>query len=184
MQTLSWARWVAFVDWLSSGGVSGVLPETLRRTVGPVWLWLPLARRAAEAIGPWLLALLAERQRTGRNVLTPEAEWEGAGLLAADAEMRPLSRREAGRALAWVGWLVEAELARVVRLVEAPERRLRRVGWLAEEVRAWALVVSLARLGQVYAVLERRQGREAAECAWAGGAERVWRQTTEEPPAA
>lgn len=55
---------------------------------------------------------------------------------------------------------------------------LYRPGWLASEVRYWALVVSLARHGQLYALLERRQGRESAGQIWAEAAARVWQQAT------
>ena len=175
MRTSSRACWASFVAWLGSG-VSGISRETLRLTLGPVDGLLPLARRAAEALGPWLLALLAERQRAGRDSLPPAEEWQAADVLEADAQTRPLTRREARRMASWLAWLLEAELARLVRLAEAPTRLLYRRDWLASEVRYWALVVSLARLGQLYAALEHRQGSEAAERAWADAAARIWEQ--------
>lgn len=174
MWTSSRACWQSFVDWLSSG-VSGIRPDELRLTLGPVYALLPLARQAAEALGPWLLSLLAECQRAGRVSIPLEDEWQAAKLLAEDAGTRLLSQREARRPASWLIWLLEAELAR---LVEAPTRLLYRPDWLASEVRYWALVVSLARLGQLYALLERRQGHEAAGQIWAGAAERVWQQAT------
>ncbi len=106
MRTSSRECWVSFVDWLGSG-VSGILPETLRLTLGPVGALLPLARRAAEALGPWLLALLMERQRSGHARLSAEEEWHAVDVLAQDAQIHPLTRREVWRTANWLGWLLE-----------------------------------------------------------------------------
>ena len=62
-------RWRVYQVWLGSG-VSGILPDELRLTLGPVWALLPLARQVADALGPWLGALLAARQRQGMAALT------------------------------------------------------------------------------------------------------------------
>jgi hypothetical protein len=183
MWTVSRACWQSFVDWLGFG-VSGVLPDTLRRTVGPVGLLLPLARQAAAALGPWLLSLLAERQRAGRASLAPANERQAEQSLAEDAETRPLTWGEARCTSNWLAWLLEAELARLARLIEAPTRLFYRPDWPAPDVRYWALVVCLARLAQLYAVLERRQGRQTAGRLWAEAAERVWQQIAGEPEAA
>ncbi|HEU5369424.1 MAG TPA: hypothetical protein VFU69_13205 [Ktedonobacterales bacterium] len=183
MRTSSRACWLSFVDWLGCG-VSGVSPQTLRLTLGPVRGLLPLARQAALALGPWLLALLAEHQRAGRAAHSPEEESRAAEVLKQDTFVRPLMRREVGRAASWLAWLLEAELARLIRLAEAPSPLLARPGWLASEVRYWALVASLARVGQLYAELERRQGAEAAGRAWADAAARAWQQIGGGPQAA
>jgi hypothetical protein len=50
-------RWTLFGDWLEAGA-PGILPETLRLTLGPVWQQVPLARQMAWMLGPWMLALL------------------------------------------------------------------------------------------------------------------------------
>jgi hypothetical protein len=180
MRTSSRACWLSFVDWLGCG-VSGVSPQTLRLMLGPVVALLPLARQAAEALGPWLLA---ERQRAGWMKRSPEDERRAADVLEKDANIRPLRRREVGRTASWLVWLLEAELARLARLAEAPSSLLSRPGWLASEVRYWALVVSLARIGQLYAELDRRQEAEAAGRAWADAAARAWQQAAGGPEAA
>ncbi len=66
-------------------------------------------------------------------------------------------------------------------LVGLPEGRepLRRQEWLAWEVRYWALAVSLARIGQLYAKLEQRQGREAATETLHAALRRTWSQALE-----
>ncbi len=43
--------WLSFLTWLGSG-LSGVLPTTLRLTLGPVRQFLPLARHVAHAMSP------------------------------------------------------------------------------------------------------------------------------------
>ena len=72
--------------------------------------------------------------------------------------------------------MLEAELRRLVRLAEAPENALWRQGWLAWEVRYWALAVCLARIGQLYASLEHRQEPEQAQRLFKGALARVWHQ--------
>lgn len=170
--------WLSFVDWLH-GGAPGTLPATLRLTLGPVWLLTPLARQAAEALGPWLLALLEARQRVG---LAPNAEPE---VIAQDLQARPLTLAQAQReAASWAQWKLEAELSRLVRLVEAPTSLIYRSGWLPWEVRYWALVITLARIGQRYAVLTRQPEGDPTQRLLAS-AEAVWqRAMTADPLAA
>lgn len=165
-------RWRVFVVWLGVG-VSGILPNELRQMLGPVRAMLPLARRVAEALGPWLAALLAERQRQG---LTGEERRWLTGALEQETRARPLERGADRRSAGWLKWMLEAELRRLVRLAEAPEQAMRRRGWLAWEVRYWALAVSLARIGQLYAALERKREPEQAERLFKGALALVWHQ--------
>jgi hypothetical protein len=179
MRGMAKVRWQFFLDWLGAG-VSGTLPQTLTMTFGePVWLLLPLARQAAEAVGPWLIALLAERERAGLAPLTPAPNPHLATLLAADAASRPLTLGDARQAPGWLIWQLAADLARLARLVEAPSEWLDRPGWVAWEVRYWALVIALARLARGYAALARQQGTEEARQRWEAAAAQVWQQTTE-----
>ncbi len=152
--------WLSFLDWLSSG-VWGVLPFTLHATLGPVGLVLPLARHVAQALGPWLLTRLAER-------LTPPPPTAGidpalARRLAADLDARPLRVVEVRPDLSWLGRKLEVELGRLTRLIEAPSEGFCRPDWLAWEVRFWALVISLTRIGQLYFALERLHSPQVAE---------------------
>jgi hypothetical protein len=72
---------------------------------------------------------------------------------------------------------LEAELLRLVRLLEAPTSRFYRPDWPQWEVRYWALVITLARIGQHYQALARQPGKRPEErlrlCA-----ETVWQQAT------
>ncbi|HEY7355036.1 MAG TPA: hypothetical protein VH590_01175 [Ktedonobacterales bacterium] len=167
-------RWRVYVVWLSSG-VSGILPDELRLTLGPVRASLPLARQVAETLGPWLAALLLARQQRGLPPLAAEDDWRLVGALPEESPERPFERRALRRSAGWLKWLLEAELRRLVRLAEAPEPTLRRRGWLAWEVRYWALAVSLARIGQLYAALEQKQP-EQAERLFKGALALVWHQ--------
>ncbi len=172
MQASSQERWRSFLVWLSAS-VSGVDSLTLRQTLGPVAALLPLVRQIAGQIGPWLLALLQERQRLGLALTAADAR-ANAARLARDSARQLYRCGEARRKPCWLGWLLGAELVRLTRLAEAPETALLRRDWLPWEVRYWALAVCLARLGQLYGELARRQGREAATqaleealaCAW------------------
>ena len=160
MQVSSRERWPLFLAWLGSN-VSGIHPFTLGFTLGPIIVLLPVARQVASEITLWLLALLAERQRLG---LAPRAPCPPAltRTLDRDSRQQPCRRQEAQYNPRWLGWLLVAEFLRLARLAEAPETAFYRRDWLAWEVRYWALAVSLARIGQLYAALARRQGSEAA----------------------
>jgi hypothetical protein len=192
-------RWHVYVVWLGSG-VSGILPDELRLTLGPVRRFLPLARQVAETLGPWLAALILARQQRGLPPLAAEDDWWLAGALEDEPPERPFERRALRRGTGaratngseraktrflqapaavgagWLKWLLEAELRRLVRLAEAPEETLRRPGWLAWEVRYWALAVSLARIGQLYAALARKRPPEQAEQLFKGALALVWHQ--------
>jgi hypothetical protein len=119
--------WLSFLTWLN-GGALGILPGTLRLTLGPIWRLLPLARQVAEAISPWLLARLAERRRLS----SPAAGIDQAlsRRLAADLDTRPLRIVDVRPDLSWLGRKLEVELARLIRLIEAPHDLVTRPGWL------------------------------------------------------
>jgi|GEM_PF-964333 len=184
---LSKFYWLGFLDWLA-GGTPGVLPATLRWTYGgPIWRLAPLARQSAEAVGPWLLALLEARQQRELTSL-PGLDGTAGGLAAADLlardlQARPFKRGAAPREAGWLCWGLEAEVTRLVRLVVAPAPLLAQPGWLASQARCWALVVALVRLWQMYAALARLSGREA-EQQWRAVADRVWQRATTEAQAA
>ncbi len=166
---ISKACWQSFLDWLA-GGAPGGVPFPLRRE--PVWWLAPQVRQVAGAVSPWLVGLLEARQRAG---LVGCGDQE---VLQRDLEVRPLTWAEAAQiGSAWASWRLEAELARLVRLVEAPTDWFYRTGSAQWEVRYWALVMALARLAQQYALLARQPEGRAVERLHAC-AEAAWRQAT------
>lgn len=172
MRTLALEYWIGFVAWLG-GGVSGVLPFTLQATLGPVWRLLPLARQVADTLGPWLRALLEERQRRAwslpRTAASPSEQHE----VEVDVRVRPLTIAEIQDVIPLLPEMVRAEFARLSRLTGAPTLLFSQPNWLAWEVRYWALVICLARLGQLYFLLERSQGSATARRVWEEAA-RAW----------
>lgn len=173
---ISKACWQSFVDWLEAGA-PGTSPARLRWTLGPVWRLVPQARQAAQALGPWLVSLLEARQRAGL------ALFNDAEVIRQDLEARPLTRAEAAEdAQGWAQWQLEAELLRLVRLVEAPTPLLYRAEWVAWEVRYWAVVITLARIRQRYGLLGQ-QRIEPEERLWAA-AEAIWQRALHPEPVA
>ncbi len=172
---VSKACWLSFLDWLGAGA-PGALYPMLFFSLGPVWRLLPLARQSVEALGPWLLALLEARQQAD---LPFSVEW---GVIQQDLQTRPLTWTESDHERsAWERWRLEAELLRLVRLVEAPMWQFARPGWSQWEVRYWALVITLARIGQRYAVLARQPGITDPAERLLSSAEAVWQRATQAP---
>lgn len=83
--------------------------------------------------------------------------------MEADLAVRPFTAAEVYYHRLWLPELVGAEFARLARVIEAPTCLLEQPDWLAWEVRCWALVIVLARIGQLYAALERREGSGPAQ---------------------
>ncbi len=174
---MSKACWQSFGDWLNAGA-PGILPWTLFLALGPVWRVVPLAQQVAAALDPWLLSLLEARQRAG---LTFSNEWT---VIQQDIQARPLTRAQAKRERAsWAQWRLEAELLRLVRLAEAPTALLHRSGWPEWEVRYWALVITLARIGQLHALLALQPESQPIPHLLAA-AEAVWQRATQAEPIA
>jgi hypothetical protein len=169
------ACWQSFLDWLDADA-PGMPTFTLWLALGPVWRLVPLAQQTAAALGPWLLALLDARQRAR---LDAADEWP---VIQQDLLARPMTQAEAERErAAWASWHIEADLLRLVRVVEAPMSLCYRSGWLEWQVRYWALVITLARIGQRYALLAR-QGGAGPEDRLLACAEAVWQHATQAEP--
>jgi hypothetical protein len=161
MRILPLEWWVGFIAWLGSGA-TGVLPFTLRQRLGPVWQLLPLARQVAGALGPWMVARLEVRQRRAWSRPAAEAGQMERGLVQADVQVRPFAMSLLRPDLPWLQGRLLDEFARLSRVIEAPLYLLEQPGWLAWEVRCWALVIILARIGQLYAALKHCQGSATA----------------------
>lgn len=171
-------RWLGFSDWLG-GEAEGQMLATLWWAFGSVRLARQV-RQAAEAVGPWLLDVLADRQRLGLT-LTLERDAALLPRLAQEARIRPLAAPELDRAPSWLAWLLRGELLRLVRLAEAPPCWLAGPAW---DARYQALGVTLLRLRQGYTALERAVGSEAAEARLAEAAAAARRQATQTAQAA
>jgi hypothetical protein len=152
--------WLAFLDWLSSGA-GGILPFTLSATLGPIWRLLPLARHVAQHLSSWLL------ERSRAEAQPAEAVDPAlARQIAADIAERPLTLAEVCPDLDWLSDLLAADLARLPRLLTAPSECFCGYGWLEWIVRCWALVITLARIGQAYSALETLHSPEVARQVW------------------
>ncbi len=91
--------------------------------------------------------------------------------------LEPFERWELRRwQVAWLQYLLEAELARLVRLLEAPSLLVFRPGWERWEVARWALATCLARICQLSCALEQRQRSIPAQVALRAALEAVWQR--------
>jgi hypothetical protein len=116
---------------------------------------LPLARVMEQALHPWLVAVLTRRERLAWTLHPPRLPEGLAAQVRADAQLEPFALWELRCwQTAWLRYLLEAELARLVRLLEAPGLVLSRPGWEHWEVARWALATCLARIGQLTCALE------------------------------
>src|SRR5579885_2945593 len=177
-------RWHDFLAWLQAGFL-GPIPARLPGQP-PLWLSSALISRLAQSADAWLLEVLAERQQ---RKLTWQEERDGPHM-AAYLTTRLLTVDEVEWLPGWLAHRMEQEMRRVIRLLEAPDRvfvvRAPRgvVGSSAWQQRCWALAIGLARVYQLYGVVERVTGKERAEWELLEAAERVRQQVTETPPAA
>ena len=79
---------------------------------------------------------------------------------------------------AWLRYLLEAELVRLVRLLEAPGLLMSRPGWEHWEVARWALATCLARISQLTYALEQRQRPSPKYAGLRAALEMVWQRLT------
>ena len=176
---MSTIRWLCFTAWLH---VDLIRPLPVPGLPPQQWKHLPLeaVRQMAEAAGPWLLLVLAARQRRGLGW----SEATDAPLLAADLAARPCEAGEVPRQEGWLLWKLEGEVSRLVRLTEAPERLLPMGAEMSSEVRYRALAIALMRVYRLYAALAERQEQSAAEAHLCAAAARVRQRLTDTAPAA
>jgi hypothetical protein len=120
-------------------------------------LWL--VRRVAPTLDPWVERLPP----------APLEAWGTAALqrqLAADVEVRPLKQGEVVLALADLRGVLAVECIRLAWLLRAPWACFPPNAWSGCVAREWALMVTLARIGQAYFALEGLFGVEVAEPVW------------------
>ncbi len=102
-----------------------------------------------------------------------------AAQMQADAQLEPFAAWELRRwSAAWPGYLLEAELVRLVRLLEAPGLLMTRPGWEYWEVARWALATCLARISQLTCALEQRQRSSPRYAGLRAALEVVWQRLT------
>lgn len=140
---------------------------------------LPLARAMEQALQPWLVAVLTRRERLAWTLHPPRLSAGLAAQVQADAQLQPFAAWELRRwPTAWLRYLLEAELVRLVRLLEAPGLLMSRPGWQHWEVARWALATCLARISQLTCALEQRQRASPQYAGLRAALEVVWQRLT------
>jgi hypothetical protein len=168
------------VAWLAMDGrVRARL--SLRQLPAVVGL-LASARAMEQALHPWLVAVLTRRERLAWTLRPPDQPEGLAARVQADALLQPFALWELRRwSTPWLRYLLEAELVRLVRLLEAPGLLMSRPGWQHWEVARWALATCLARISQLTCALEQRSSPRHTGPKYAGlcaALEVVWRRLT------
>src|SRR5579885_1096535 len=118
-----------------------------------------------------------ERAPAARAGLNEERD---APLFAADLTARLLENWDMPSFPGWVACLIEQEMRRLIRILEAPERLLPCVSWmgLPYEARYHALALGLARVCQLYVALEEQCERGEAPEELRAAAARVRKEMT------
>ncbi|GEM_PF-842025 len=174
-QRLSIPRWQGFTSWLTAGFLGPIPDPTL-----PPQQWLRLPSHAicmmAQAADEWVQVVLRERQQRG----LAWNEERDAPLFAADLTARLLENWDMPSFPGWVACLIEQEMRRLIRILEAPERLLPCVSWmgLPYEARYHALALGLARVCQLYVALEEQCERGEAPEELRAAAARVRKEMT------
>ena len=175
MSLMSRYRLQFLIAWLAMD--ASVRAELSPRQVPGVVGMLGQARAMQQALHPWLVALLSRRERLAWTLRPPRLPDRLAAQVQEDVNLEPFDRWELWRwRTAWLQYLLEAELARLVRLLEAPSLLLFRPGWERWEVARWALVICLARICQLARALEQQQRSAPAHAALPVALEAVWQR--------
>jgi hypothetical protein len=113
---------------------------------------------------------------TLRPPITPDGLAE---LVREDLNLKPFGLPElCRRQTPWLQYLLEAEVMRLVRLLEVPALLMCRPGWERWEVARWALATCLARISQLVEALEQRQGGAPAHAMLNAALEVAWQRLT------
>lgn len=135
------------------------------------------AQAMQQMLHPWLVAVLTRRERLAWTLHPPEQPESLAAQMQADAPLEAFDFWEMRRwQTPWLQYLLEAELARLVWLLEAPCVLMARPGWDRWEVARWALATCLARISQLARALEERQRAAPASAGLNAALEVVWQR--------
>lgn len=137
------------------------------------------ARAMQQALMPWLVAVLTRRERLAWTLHPPRMRDGLAVQHRAEMRLEPFAAGELRRwQTAWLQYLLEAELARLVWLLEAPCLLMTRPGWDRWEVARWALAACLACISQLTKTLEARQHVSRGNAGLAAALEAAWQRLT------
>ncbi|HLW03903.1 MAG TPA: hypothetical protein VKT82_34970 [Ktedonobacterales bacterium] len=176
MSLVSKYRLQFLITWLAMDASlrAALSPRQVPAVVG----LLAQARAMQQALHPWLVAVLTRRERLAWTLHPPHLP-DGLAAHVQDAlKLELFDPRELRRwPTPWLGYLLEAELARLVWLLEAPTVLMARPGWERWEAARWALATCLARISQLARALA--QWRSSPPCAGLNAAlEATWQRLT------
>ncbi len=150
------------------------------RQIPSVVALLGQARAMQQALMPWLVALLTRRERLAWTLHPPRLRDGLTVQTQASLKLEPFTAAELRRwSTGWLRYLLEAELARLVWLLEAPCLLMTRPGWDRWEVARWALAACLARISQLAQALAQRERASSARAGLAAALEAVWQRLTQ-----
>jgi hypothetical protein len=139
------------------------------------------ARAMEQALHPWLVAVLTRRRRLAWTLHPPRLPDGLAEQVQQALALEPFDLRELARwPMPWLAYLLEAELARLVWLLEAPSLLMARPGWERWEVARWALATCLARISQLARAQARRQPSSPPGAGLNAALEAAWQRLTTE----
>jgi hypothetical protein len=177
MSIISRYRLRFLVAWLA---MDAQVREALSpRQVPAVARLLGQARAMQQALMPWLVAVLTRRERLAWTLHPPRLR-DGLAMQGQESiRLEPFTAAELRRwSTIWLRYLLEAELARLVWLLEAPCLLMTRPGWDRWEVARWALAACLARISQLTRTLEEQQRVSQGNAGLPAALEAAWQRLT------
>ncbi len=177
MSLVSRYRLQFLVAWLAldAGARARLSPRQIPSVVG----LLDQARAMQRLLHPWLVAVLTRRERLSWTLHPPALRGRLAAQIQEDLKLEPFDFWELRRwQTPWLRYLLEAELARLVWLLEAPCLLMTRPGWDRWEMVRWALAACLARIGQLERALAEQQRSDVRYAGLNAALEVVWQRLT------
>ena len=175
MSIVSRYRLQFLVAWLAMDARvrAALSPRQIPAVVG----LLGQARAMQQALMPWLVAVLTRRERLAWTLHPPRLRDGLEMQQRAEIRLEPFAAGELRRwSTAWLQYLLEAELARLVWLLEAPCLLMTLPGWDRWEVARWALAACLARISQLTKTLEERQRASHGNAGLPAALENAWQR--------